>query len=206
MTGSRVITDVANSPTPLTVVSTEQLLTNTPSDIAAGLNKMPVFQNSGSSRNLSSGSGNSSGDFLNLRNFGQQRTLVLLDGMRLPASNQNGSIDVSTLPQTLMSRVDVVTGGGSAVYGSDAITGVVNFILDKNFTGLKYDANAGISQYGDGMKYRGDVAFGTSLFGGKGHFEGSLGYRHADGVLQPARSIFAHHWGPITRARTRPTR
>ena len=72
---------------------------------------------------------------LNLRNFGQQRTLVLLDGMRVPSTNANGSVDMSVLPQMLMSRVDVVTGGASAVYGSDAITGVVNFILDKNFEG-----------------------------------------------------------------------
>ena len=64
---------------------------------------------------------------------------MLLDGMRVQPSNQDGSVDVSTLPQMLMSRVDVVTGGASAVYGSDAITGVVNFILDKNFDGLKYD-------------------------------------------------------------------
>lgn len=87
VTGSRVITDIANSPTPVTAVDTQQLLTTTPSNIADGLNKLPVFQNSNSNRNLSSGGGNSSGDFLNLRNFGPQRTLVLLDGMRLPASN-----------------------------------------------------------------------------------------------------------------------
>src|SRR4051812_1177804 len=86
VTGSRVISDIANSPTPITAVSTEQLLTTTPSTIADGLNKLPVFQNSASSRNLSSGGGNSSGDFLNLRNFGQQRTLVLLDGQRLQPS------------------------------------------------------------------------------------------------------------------------
>ena len=98
--------------------------------------------------------------------------------MRLPASNQNGSVDVSTLPQTLMSRVDVVTGGASSVYGSDAITGVVNFILDKNFNGVKYEANAGISEYGDGFKYKANVAAGTDLFGGRGHIEGSIEYRH----------------------------
>ncbi|HEX4272314.1 MAG TPA: TonB-dependent receptor [Rhizomicrobium sp.] len=191
VTGSRVISDAANSPTPITAVSSDQLLTTTPTNLADGLNKLPVFQNSGSSRSLSSGGGNSSGDFLNLRNFGQQRTLVLLDGMRLPASNQNGSVDVSTLPQTLMSRVDVVTGGASSVYGSDAITGVVNFILDKNFNGVKYEANAGISEYGDGFKYKVNVAAGTDLFGGRGHIEGAVEYRHADGVLQSARPIFA---------------
>ncbi len=88
VTGSRVISDVANSPTPITAVNTDQLLTTTPTNIADGLNKLPIFQNSGSNRSLSSGGGNSSGDFLNLRNFGQQRTLVLLDGQRLPAGNQ----------------------------------------------------------------------------------------------------------------------
>jgi outer membrane receptor protein involved in Fe transport len=194
VTGSRVISDIANSPTPITAVSTEQLLATTPSTIADGLNKLPIFQNSGSNRSLSSGGGNSSGDFLNLRNFGQQRTLVLLDGMRLQPSNQAGSVDVSTLPQMLMSRVDVVTGGGSAVYGSDAITGVVNFILDKHFTGVKYEANAGISGYGDGARYKVNLAAGTDLFGGRGHIEGAIGYINSDGVLQGARKIFANQY------------
>src|SRR6185312_207384 len=134
VTGSRVINDVASSPTPLTVVSTEQLLTTTPSDIGDALNKLPVFQNDATRRNAGSASGNGGGEFLNLRNFGQQRTLVLLDGMRVPPSNQAGSVDISTLPQELFSRTEVVTGGGSAVYGSDAVTGVVNFIIDKHFT------------------------------------------------------------------------
>jgi outer membrane receptor protein involved in Fe transport len=191
VTGSRVISDVANSPTPITAINSDQLLTTTPSNIADGLNKLPIFQNSGSSRSLTSGGGGGStggsGDFLNLRNFGQQRTLVLLDGMRLPAGNQGGSVDVSTLPQTLMSRVDVVTGGASSVYGSDAITGVVNFILDKNFNGVKFEANSGISGYGDGLKYKMNVAAGTDVFGGRGHIEGSIEYRNADGILQSAR-------------------
>ncbi len=191
VTGSRVISDTANSPTPITAVSTDQLLSTTPTNLADGLNKLPIFQNSGSERNLSSGGGNSSGDFLNLRNFGQQRTLVLLDGMRLPASNQDGSIDVSTLPQILMSRVDVVTGGASSVYGSDAITGVVNFILDKNFTGFKYEANSGISEYADGFKYKLNVAAGADIFGGRGHIEGAVQYQHGDGVLQSARPVTA---------------
>jgi outer membrane receptor protein involved in Fe transport len=202
VTGSRVISDIANSPTPVTAVNAQQLLSTTPTNLADGLNKLPIFQNSGSSRSLSSGGGNSSGDFLNLRNFGQQRTLVLLDGMRLPGSNQNGSVDVSTLPQTLMSRVDVVTGGASSVYGSDAITGVVNFILDKNFTGFKYEANAGISGYGDGLKYKASAAAGTDLFGGRGHVEGAIEYRHGDGVLQGARPIFAAGLGAYNTGNT----
>jgi outer membrane receptor protein involved in Fe transport len=177
------------------VITAEQLLTTTPSNISDALNKLPVFQNSATQRNAGSASGNSGGDFLNLRNFGQQRTLVLLDGMRLPASNQNGSVDISTLPQELMSRVDVVTAGASAVYGSDAITGVVNFILDKNFTGIKYDINSGISMYADGFQYKTNLAAGTDIFGGRGHIEGAVGYTSQDGVLKPARPSGAEALG-----------
>src|SRR6201986_1154721 len=85
------------------------------------------------------GSQNFSSNVLNLRNFGAQRTLVLFDGHRAAPSNADGTVDVDALPQMLVSRVDVVTGGASAVYGSDAVTGVINFVLDKKFEGLKFD-------------------------------------------------------------------
>ena len=187
VTGSRVITEIANSPTPVTAVTADQLQDTTPSDISDALNKLPVFQNSTTQRNAGSAAGNGGGDFLNLRNFGPQRTLVLLDGMRLPASNQAGSVDISVLPQELISRVDVVTAGASAVYGSDAVTGVVNFILNKNYSGIKFDVNSGISMYADGFQYKGQVAAGTDVFGGRGHIEGALGYQSRDGVLKPFR-------------------
>jgi outer membrane receptor protein involved in Fe transport len=194
VTGSRVIQDAADSPTPLTVMSTAKLRATTPSNLSDALNKLPIFQGSSTQRNAGSASGNSGGDFLNMRAFGQQRTLVLMDGMRVPASNANGSVDISTLPQMLMTRVDVVTGGVSAVYGSDAITGVVNFILDKNFEGVKYEANAGISAYGDGASWQAGVAAGTSLFGGRAHLEGSLQYYHSDGILKKSRPGGAANW------------
>jgi iron complex outermembrane receptor protein len=183
VTGSRVISDVANSPTPLTVVSTEQLAATTPSNVPDALNKLPVFLGSQTGRNVNNASNNSVGNVLNLRNFGVQRTLVLLDGHRAAASNANGTVDVDNLPQMLMSRVDVVTGGASAVYGSDAVTGVVNFVLNKNFDGIKYEAGAGTSNEALGTQYKAGVAFGTDLFGGRGHFEGSLHYFHQDQIL-----------------------
>jgi outer membrane receptor protein involved in Fe transport len=195
VTGSRVIQDAANSPTPLTVVSTNELLETTPSNIMDGLNKLPVFQNSATRRNAGNAGGNGGGSFLNLRNFGRQRTLVLLDGMRLQPAAQDGAVDISVLPQTLMARVDVVTGGASAVYGSDAVTGVVNFILDKNYSGLKYDANAGISKYGDGFQWKAELAGGTDLFGGRAHVLGSLQYSHADGVRKLDRPSGAQELG-----------
>jgi outer membrane receptor protein involved in Fe transport len=183
VTGSRVISDIANSPTPLTVVSTEQLAATTPSNVPDALNKLPVFLGSQTGRNVNNASNNSVGNVLNLRNFGVQRTLVLLDGHRAAASNANGTVDVDNLPQMLMSRVDVVTGGASAVYGSDAVTGVVNFVLNKNFDGVKYEAGAGTNNEGYGTQYKAGVAFGTDLFGGRGHFEGSLHYFHQDQIL-----------------------
>jgi outer membrane receptor protein involved in Fe transport len=194
VTGSRVIQDATNSPTPLAAKSAARLLTTTPSNLSDALNKLPIFQSSGTRRNAGGASANGGGEFLNLRAFGQQRTLVLLDNMRVPATNANGSVDVSTLPQMLMTRVDVVTGGASAVYGSDAITGVVNFILDKNFEGVKYNFNAGLSDYGDGLSYQGGIAAGTSLLGGRAHIEGSLQYYRADGILKRNRPGGAANW------------
>jgi outer membrane receptor protein involved in Fe transport len=187
VTGSRVISDAANSPTPLTIVSTEDLKSTTPTSIPDGLNKLPVFLGSQILGRPGDGSKNFSSNTLNLRNFGGERTLVLLDGHRAAPSNSDGTVDTDTLPQLLISRVDVVTGGASAVYGSDAVTGVVNFVLDKKFTGVKIDMNAGLSTYADAMSYKFEAAAGTDLFGGRGHFEAALEYRHRDPVNQSAR-------------------
>lgn len=182
VSGSRVIADAARSPTPLTLVTPEQLGTTTPSNLADGLNKLPVFE--GSLQPRSAGNGSTAGgiNVLNLRNFGANRTLVLLDGRRVPPSNADGTMDVDTLPQMLISRVDVVTGGASAVYGSDAVTGVVNFVLEKEFDGLKIDANVGASTYADGLSYKFGIAAGGDLLNGQGHFEGSLQHFQQDGV------------------------
>jgi outer membrane receptor protein involved in Fe transport len=187
VTGSRVISDAASSPTPLTVISADDLKATTPTNIPDGLNKLPVFQGSGIVGRPGDGSHNYSSNTLNLRNFGAQRTLVLLDGHRATPSNDDGTVDADTLPQMLIQRVDIVTGGASAVYGSDAVTGVVNFVLDKKFVGLKADFNTGISTYADGMSYNMGAAAGADLFGGRGHFEASVEWRHRDPVNQSAR-------------------
>jgi len=176
VTGSRIINNT-NSPTPITAVTTTEMAATTPSDIADALNKLPQIIGGRTPRTQGNGSTNNGGNVLSLRNFGPQRTLVLLDGHRVPASNQDGTVNIDTLPQMLIERVDIVTGGASAVYGSDAVAGVVNFILDKNFTGLKLKADAGISEYGDGEEFQVGAAWGTELFGGRGHFEVSGRYR-----------------------------
>ncbi|HEY2009769.1 MAG TPA: TonB-dependent receptor [Rhizomicrobium sp.] len=205
VTGSRVISDAANSPTPVTVMSAKQLRDTTPGNLADGLNKLPIFQGSQSVGRPGDGSHNYSSNVLDLRNFGVQRTLVLLDGHRATPSNDDGSVDIDTLPQMLVTRIDIVTGGASAVYGSDAVTGVVNFVLDKRFEGLKFDINSGISTYADAMSTNLGVVGGMDLFGGRGHIEASAEYRHRDPVNQSARpygpaSTFAAEVGTGTAA------
>ena len=199
VTGSRVIKNGNESPTPLTVVSMDDLAEVHPATVAEQLNDLPIFSGSrGQYTNTGSGSfgtGPTSPDpaaqTMNLRNMGFTRTLILYDGVRLPPSSPDGTTDVNMIPQMLLQRVDIVTGGASAVYGSDAVTGVVNFITDTKFNGLKVNLNQGISVYGDDRTVDAGIAGGTDLFGGQGHFEWSLEDRHDPGV----DSRMARAWG-----------
>jgi outer membrane receptor protein involved in Fe transport len=187
VTGSRTITEAVRSPTPITSVDIAALATTTPSDTADALNKLPNILGGRTPRNQGNGSTNNGGNTLSLRNFGPSRTLVLLDGHRVPANNQDGSVNIDILPQMLMERVDIVTGGASAVYGSDAVAGVVNFVLDKDFTGFSFKSDYGQSKYGDGEEYQLGAAWGTPLFGERGHFEIAARMRHQDMIPQHER-------------------
>ena len=180
VTGSRTITDNALSPTPLTTVNVEELMVTTPSDTADALNKLPTIMGGRTPRTQGNGSTNNGGNTLSLRNFGAARTLVLMDGHRVAPNNQDGSVNVDVLPQMLVQRVDIVTGGASAIYGSDAVAGVVNYVLDKEFTGLSLKADYGLSQHGDGDEYQVGAAWGTALFDDRGHFEVAARMRHQD--------------------------
>jgi iron complex outermembrane receptor protein len=185
VTGSRVITNGNNSPTPLTVVAVEDLAATHPTTVFEALNDLPVFAGSRSSLSIPSNAGgnNSAINTLNLRGLGALRTLVLYDGHRFPSTNQDGLIDTNMIPQMLLQRVDVVTGGVSAVYGSDAISGVVNFVTDRKFEGFKANAQQGVAEPGDDKSYELGVAYGTSLFGGRGHVMGSYQIHDDDGIL-----------------------
>jgi outer membrane receptor protein involved in Fe transport len=173
VTATRIQTNGYTQPTPVTVAPVAQLLQTTPTNIPDALNKLPQF--AGSTTNAGNGNGAGSGpsnvftgNFLNLRNMGAIRTLILLDGRRVPSTAGNGSVDTNTLPQALVQRVDVVTAGASAVYGSDAVTGVVNFILDTRYSGLKLQVQKGISDRGDAPSFKAGVAGGFDVLG-RGH-------------------------------------
>ena len=133
-----------------------------PTTITDALNNLPVFQGSRSQTSAPNttgtfGGGNPTANSLNLRNLGSARTLVLFDGQRQPPGNYIGIVDVDVIPQMLIQRVDVVTGGASAVYGSDAIAGVVNYVLDKNFNGVKTEAQYGISSRSDDQTWKAGI-------------------------------------------------
>lgn len=195
VTGSRVIMGVESSPTPLTVVTTDELEATTPTNIPDALNKLPVFIGSDGQRNETGGRSNSAGNFLNLRGFGVERTLTLFNGHRVVSASQNGAVDANSIPSMLVERVDVVTGGASAVYGSDAITGVVNYVLDTDFTGIKVEGNFGISNDGERPAYRAGVAGGASFADGRGHILASFRHTSQDAVKYVDLPYGPRYWG-----------
>jgi iron complex outermembrane recepter protein len=184
VTGSRLLNSGTVSPTPLTTVTTTDLLQTTPTILADALYKLPVFNGlPAQTRNPGNSGGNSGANALNLRSIGAERTLVLFNGQRLAVNN------IDQIPQMLISRVDIVTGGASAVYGSDAVAGVVNFIVDKKFEGLKINAQAGLSTYGDNFVQRYGIAGGKTF--GRLHLMGSVEHMNDPGIM----SKLVRPWG-----------
>ncbi|WP_188054163.1 TonB-dependent receptor domain-containing protein [Sphingosinithalassobacter sp. CS137] len=187
VTGTRVGRDGYDAPTPTTVVGRELLDAKAPATIVDALVTLPAFKNSSTASTAGVGNSGTAGQsFVNLRGIGANRTLVLLDGQRVVPSTAVGTVDVSILPSLLIERVDVVTGGASAAWGSDAVSGVVNFVLDTRFEGLRGTLEAGITDEGDNATYKGGVAFGTPL-GDRGHFVISGEFLKAEGVAPFSR-------------------
>ena len=199
VTGSRVITNGNDSPNPVTVVRPQELSQIAPTSLIDALNDLPVF--SGSRSQYSSavgagtaGGGNPAANELNLRNLGANRDLILFDGQRVPPTVVLGVVDVDMIPQMLIQRVDTVTGGVSAVYGSDAISGVVNFVTNKNFNGVKVEGQAGVSQYDDDRTNRFGFAGGTKVLDGRAHIEGSFEHYEDDGIPSRLDRPWATQW------------
>lgn len=187
VTGSRIPRSTFETPTPVTVVSVEDLQKSSPSTLAAALNNLPALVSNGGP-NATSGQRTAGRNSLNLRGIGTGRTLTLVNGRRFPGSQPGGTVDTNLIPQGLVSRVEVVTGGASAAYGSDAVAGVVNFILDSQFDGLKVNASAGIAEAGDGFEHRFGGTFGTSAFDNRLNFTLSGEFFNAEGIDGDARA------------------
>ncbi|EPR14786.1 hypothetical protein RLDS_01765 [Sphingobium lactosutens DS20] len=150
-------------------------------NVADGLNQLPSFRASSSPSNVQAAGGNVGSRQLDLRSLEAKRTLVLVDGRRFVPSTGEGTVDINLIPSGLIQRTEVVTGGASAVYGSDAVAGVVNFILDRKFTGLKADFQLGLSERGDDFNQFASLTYGTAL-GERGQFVVSAEYENNDGL------------------------
>ncbi|MBX7199408.1 MAG: TonB-dependent receptor [Rhodospirillaceae bacterium] len=189
VTGTRVVRDGYEAPTPLTVVGVQELQASAVPEIADYLSTLPTFAGGRPNvLNVGTNTGEAGLATLSLRDLGPARTLVLFDGHRTVGGSVTGAIDSNTLPQQLINRVDVVTGGASAAYGSDALAGVVNFILDKKFTGIKGEVSGGVTGFGDARNWKINISGGSAFAGDKGHFLFSGEATHADpadGALRP---------------------
>ena len=196
VTGSRIVRDGYEAPTPVTVVSAESLQTSATANMSDAITQLPTLANSSSPQsaaiNLSTGQGGVNG--LNLRGLGATRTLVLLNGQRTVGATLAGVVDVGELPQGLVQRVDIVTGGASAAYGSDALTGVVNFVLDTEFVGMKGEVSGGGTTYGDNLNYKVDGTYGVAFGNGRGHFLLSGEHSGYYGLLQWDRKWARAGW------------
>ena len=133
--------------------------------------------------------GNGGASFVNLRGLGSNRNIVLLDSNRIVPAGFGGQVDLNNVPLALVERVDVLTGGASTTYGADAVGGVVNFILRRDFAGLEVQASQQLTEEGDGNVVRVDVTMGANFDDGRGNAVFGIGYQQADPVYQGARDV-----------------
>ncbi len=213
VTGSRLASPNLDSASPVTVVSAEDIKNTGTTRVEDLVNSLPqVFAGQGS--NYSNGA--SGAATLNLRGLGSERNLVLVNGRRLtPGDPSTSAADINVIPGAMVKRVDVLTGGASSVYGADAVSGVVNFVMDTKFEGFRIDGQYSFYNHNndigssvtnalsargfaiprgmatDGGTVDATVAFGTSFDDGRGHITAYAGYRKVNSVLQRDRDYSA---------------
>lgn len=170
VTGSRISTPAnLSSPVPITSVTTDEIVTGNVS-LGDSLNQLPQLRATFSQSNSTRFIGTAGINALDLRGLGNARTLVLVNGRRQVTSTPGiERIDVNTIPSDLVERIDIVTGGNSAVYGSDAVAGVVNFVLQDDFEGVRLRGQSGISSRGDRGSYFASITAGKNFSEGRGN-------------------------------------
>ncbi len=190
VTGSRIVRPNDESTAPITTVTPQDIIAAGRVSVGDVLNDLPQLRSTVSLQNSTSGLGVRGLNLLDLRGLGTARTLVLVNGRRNPSAeiiNNGNAPDVNTFPTDLIERVEILTGGTSAVYGSDAISGVVNFILKRNYDGIQVRGQAGISKYGDaGNQYLSAVA-GRNFADGRGNVAINVEYSHQDDYYASGR-------------------
>src|SRR5690606_30961105 len=189
VTGSRIARSGFTAPTPVTVLGQEQISRQGTSNIAQVLSEIPAFRPQSTPATTAIFVSNLGASTADLRGLGGNRTLVLIDGRRVVASTVAGgsftpanTVDLNLVPSSLLERVEVVTGGASAAYGSDAVAGVTNLIINRNLEGLRSTLQYGVSEVGDNEEYLMSVAYGTRFADGRGRFVAGAEYVDNEGT------------------------
>lgn len=187
VTGSRLVRSDLSAPSPVTVVNEEAIQLSGDTTVESVINELPQLSaGNNSSVNSAGGSGVLTA---NLRGLGAVRTLTLVNGRRFIPANSQGSVDLSTIPTALVQRVEIITGGASAVYGSDAIAGAVNFILRDDFEGLQVSAQYGETSENDGRSVQYDAMFGSNFAEGRGNVTVYASHSTRDPVFMQDREF-----------------
>jgi outer membrane receptor protein involved in Fe transport len=182
VTGSRIVRQDFEAISPVTTVGSEQLELTATMTVESLLNELPQIV-PGNTR-TSNNAGGEDFSTIDLRGLGPNRTLVLVNGERVPASSSTGVVDLNTIPASLIDRIEVVTGGASAVYGSDAISGVVNFILKDDYEGAEFNVTYGSSFEGLGQEIETNVLVGGNFANGRGNATAYASYYNREEVSQ----------------------
>jgi outer membrane receptor protein involved in Fe transport len=183
VTGSRINSPNLEAANPVAVLTGEQVFTTGNLSVGDQLNELPQLRSTFSQANSTAFLGTRGLNLLDLRGLGTQRTLVLVNGRRHVGSDvlvNAVSVDVNTIPTDLIERIDIVTGGASGVYGSDAVAGVVNFILKEDYDGISFRGQNGISNYKDAGKQFASVVVGKNFSEGRGNITLAAEYSHSD--------------------------
>jgi outer membrane receptor protein involved in Fe transport len=182
VTGSRIARTGFDTPQPVTVMGEDELRALSVTNIGAAVNQLPAFRASNTPATNGFGSFNVGAQIVNLRALGVTRNLILVDGRRFAPTTREGSAELNLIPSMLIERTDIVTGGASAAYGSDAVAGVVNVILNKKLSGLRAQVDYGVSNESDGDDYHASLAGGADFLGDRGHFVLGAEYEKQDGI------------------------
>lgn len=185
VTGSRIARPDLTAASPVTVVNAKSLEISGTNTVENFIRTIPQAAPAigGNTNN-----GNPGVATVDLRNLGEERTLVLVDGKRFVPYDSDGIVDLNMIPSSLIDRVEVLTGGASSVYGSDAIAGVVNFIMKTDFEGIEADGQLGITQRGDGFDRSFSLTMGTNMGDGRGNIVANVTYVKTNPVTQGARA------------------
>ncbi|MBC2775996.1 TonB-dependent receptor plug domain-containing protein [Parasphingopyxis marina] len=182
VTGSRIARGGFDSPTPLTVIGAERIAELGQTNIGEALSQTPAFRATNNPTTANLFANNIGARFADLRGLGNQRTLVLVDGRRFAPSTDLGIVDLNLIPAGIISRTEIVTGGASAAYGSDAVAGVINIILENEIDGIRGTVQGGISSRGDDGEILVSLAGGQDIMNGSGHFTVAAEYNRYFGI------------------------